>query len=102
MDNQGEHSTISRASEIFFRCLTFEDEGADDFFEELGFLAQALELTRSRVRIVGTSPKPFTDSVFGEVMGLRRIGNRHAVVLNGREYLGPEFGRQRCGHTLDG
>lgn len=101
LDSHGERAIISRASEIFFRCLTFEDEVADDFLKHLVFSAQSLELTWGSVGIISAGPKPFADGVFGKVMSLSGIGNRHAVVLNGREDLGPEFGREWVGHTLD-
>ena len=45
LESQGDWEIKSRASDIFFRRFSLEDETADDFFEELIFSSQAREFS---------------------------------------------------------
>ena len=98
LESQGECSMISRASEIFFRCFSLENKVADNFFESLVFSPEPLELSAGSGGVVGCSPKPSSNRVMMEIVGLRRFLNRFAIIFDGGQNLGLNIWSDWCGH----
>src|SRR3989344_6843759 len=100
LESQGECSIISLASEIFFRCFSLENEITDDFFESLVFSPEPLEFSTGSGGVVGCSPKPSSNRVMVEIVGLRRFLNRFAIIFDDGKNLGLDIRRDRCRHML--